>query len=90
MTGKSEQCSHGFYKHELCSDTLRTQAMETFKDDVGGGPWQFQRDYHGRNYYHGPAVVCERDELQDVIRATTVTLQWDDFGKTGIIVYPRD
>ena len=45
------------------------------------------RPYNGRFFYRGPAVRIEQDELQDVIRATTVKLQWDDMGK-GLIVYP--
>lgn len=46
------------------------------------------RDYHGRNYYHGPAVECPAmEEFQAIMRATSLTLQWDDLGK-GRIVYP--
>jgi hypothetical protein len=47
------------------------------------------RDYQGRFYYSGPAVEVDRNELQDVIRATSVPLQWDSMGKTGLIVYPK-
>jgi hypothetical protein len=43
--------------------------------------------YHGRAYWEGPAVRVEKNELQDVIRATTVRLQWDTLGD-GWIVYP--
>ncbi len=43
-------------------------------------------DYHGRNFYSGPAVDC--DSVQDVIRATSVEVQWDGMGK-GFVVYPR-
>lgn len=42
--------------------------------------------YRGRFYYHGPAVSC--DDIQEVIRATTVKVQWDQLGK-GYIVYPK-
>ena len=45
--------------------------------------------YQGRWFYEGPAVRIEADELQDVIRATSIKLQWDELGKTGLIVYPR-
>lgn len=44
------------------------------------------RDYRGRFFYHGPAVSC--DDIQTVIRATTVVVQWDHLGK-GYIVYPK-
>jgi hypothetical protein len=44
-------------------------------------------DYHGRFYWHGPAVSCDRDEHQEVIRATSVRLQHDQLG-LGVIVYP--
>ena len=47
------------------------------------------RDYQGRNYYSGPAVVVEKRQLQDVIRATTVRVQWDDMG-LGLVVYPKE
>ena len=47
-------------------------------------------DYRGRFWYVGPAVATGREwpTLQDVIRATSVEVQWDDLG-LGHIVYPR-
>ena len=46
-------------------------------------------EYHGRNYYIGPSVECDDfDEVQEVIRATTIILQWDNLGR-GYIVYPK-
>lgn len=45
--------------------------------------------YQGRNFYNGPAVRIDSSELQDVIRATDVKVQWDTLGKDGLIVYPR-
>ena len=45
-------------------------------------------DYAGRNYYNGPSVRIEADELQSVIRATEVRLTWDTMGKTGLVVHP--
>ena len=45
-------------------------------------------DYHGRNFYVGPAVVIDEDLLQSIIRATSVKLQWDNLGKNSLIVYP--
>jgi hypothetical protein len=45
-------------------------------------------DYRGRNFYSGPAVKVDHVELQDVIQATSVPLQWDRFGETGLVIYP--
>jgi len=46
--------------------------------------------YHGKWFYKGWATrATDFDELQDVIRATKVKLQWDTLGKTGYIVYPQ-
>ena len=42
--------------------------------------------YRGRYNYRGPAVSC--GDIQAVIRATTVDVQWDQLGK-GYIVYPK-
>jgi len=42
--------------------------------------------YNGRFFYEGPAVRC--DDIQPVIRATTVEVQWDHMG-LGYIVYPK-
>ncbi len=46
------------------------------------------KHYRGRWFYEGPAVSVESDEFQKMVRATTVELQKDELGKTGIIVYP--
>jgi hypothetical protein len=46
-------------------------------------------EYRGRYFYVGPAVFIEAEELQDLIRATTMPLQWDSMGKSGLIVYPK-
>lgn len=46
------------------------------------------RPYAGRWFWKGPAVATNADlDLQDVIRATTVPLQWDQLG-LHLIVYP--
>jgi len=42
--------------------------------------------YRGRFYFEGPAVNV--DDLQDAIRATSVSVQWDHMG-LGFVVYPR-
>lgn len=44
-------------------------------------------DYHGRNFYSGPAVTV--DDIQVAIRATTVDCQWDSMGKSSYVVYPK-
>jgi len=44
--------------------------------------------YFGRSYYFGPAVRCEVEEFQDIVRETTMRLQQDQMGRSGIIVYP--
>lgn len=43
------------------------------------------REYHGRVYWHGPAVVC--DSLQDVLSNTKIKCKWDNLGLRWI-VYP--
>jgi hypothetical protein len=56
--------------------------------EEGGEDWSLREEYHGRNFYEGPAVVVRRSQLQDVIRATSVDVQWDQMGKDGLVVYP--
>ena len=69
-------------------------SAETFLREVraeieeGGEDWDLREEYRGRNFYAGPAVVVRRSQLQDVIRATSVDVQWDQMGKDGVIVYP--
>lgn len=48
------------------------------------------RDYSGRNFYKGPAVVTSRSDgltVQDVIRATNLKLQMDNMGLDHVL-YP--
>jgi ribosomal protein L27 len=62
-------------------------AHEQFQADmVAAG--RTVRHYRGRHFYDGPAVKIERDELQTLIRETTVMVQVDHLGKTALIVYP--
>lgn len=44
------------------------------------------RDYKGRFFYEGPAVVVE--DLLDAIGVTDIPLEWDHIGLSWI-VYPR-
>ncbi|MDP3702900.1 MAG: hypothetical protein Q8R78_00705 [Candidatus Omnitrophota bacterium] len=59
---------------------------QSFREEMEAAGYEVQ-EYRGRNYYNGPAVTISRDQLQDIIRATTVRLQSDALGK-GLIVYP--
>ena len=45
--------------------------------------------YQGRFHWTGPAVRIDVEDLQSVIRETTVVVQMDSLGKNGRIVYPR-
>jgi len=48
-------------------------------------------EYGGRYFYQGPAVTTSKDEdidLQDIIRATDLRLQWDNLGFDKV-VYPE-
>lgn len=62
---------------------------EQFCEDIEENTELELEHYRGRFFYEGPAVFVEADELQDVIRATKVRVQTDDYGKTGVVVYPR-
>ncbi len=67
----------------------RDERYKTFDDDLDGSDvGEFMPDYRGRNHYFGPAIKIEGSDLQTVIRLTTVKLQWDQLGKSGLIVYP--
>ncbi|MEK6371232.1 MAG: hypothetical protein AABO58_00915 [Acidobacteriota bacterium] len=47
------------------------------------------KSYYDKVLYYGPAVTTrDRIALQDVIRATTVRLQWHYVGRYGAMVYP--
>ena len=67
---------------------MMEQRHKIFEDDVNGVIGRFVPVYRGRSYYVGPAVEIDKDDLQDLIRSTGVRLQWDDMGKTRLIVYP--
>lgn len=61
---------------------------EKFVQDMNEAGYE-TKYYRGRFFYQGPAVKCEQDELQDIIRATRIVLQWDDLGRTGLVIYPK-
>jgi hypothetical protein len=63
---------------------MSTDALDQFENDMyeaGFRPYH----YHGRAMWHGPAVNA--DDVQDVIRATSVRVTWDSMGH-GVVVYP--
>jgi hypothetical protein len=66
-----------------------TDAHLTFIRNMKGHGYEV-RYYVGRNFWRGPAVVVDRAEFHDVIRATFIDLQTDEMGKSDIIVYPKD
>jgi len=48
------------------------------------------RFYLGRHFYKGWATVAANfNDIQGVVRATSVALQWDQLGKDSYIVYPQ-
>ena len=73
----------------------KEERYEQFMDDMEEAGYDIEEDYQGRSYYEGPAVRIEggirsvHAELQDVIRATKLYLQWDEMGSDGLVVYPH-
>ena len=62
---------------------------EQFVKDMEKAGIEYE-EYHGRYFYHGPAVRTNEKGFptrQDVIRETKVSLQWDNLGSDWI-VYP--
>ena len=71
-------------------EMTQEERYKNFEDDIDGSfIGEFMPEYHGRSFYNGPAVRIDQSELQDIIRLTTVQLQWDQLGKSGLIVYPK-
>lgn len=66
----------------------KQRRYQDFRDDMEGAGYAVE-EYQGRYQYRGPAVMVESRELQDVIRATTVRVQWDHMGKDGLVIYPQ-
>lgn len=63
---------------------------EQFVKDMERAGIEYDGEYNGRFFYHGPAVRTNEKGFptrQDVIRATKVKLQWDNLG-LDFIVYP--
>lgn len=59
---------------------------EQFKEDCQEAGFNV-REYRGRNFYQGPAVVCSRDDVQRVMKSTKVNTIYDNMG-LDFVVYP--
>lgn len=71
---------------ELEEEESETQRQ--FREDMVGANRKI-RFYEGRFFYKGWAAdATDFIAIQVIIRATSVTLRWDQFGKDGWIVYP--
>jgi hypothetical protein len=63
------------------------RANNQFVTDLESEGFQVE-PYAGRYFWEGPAVRAKGEaELQAIIRATTIEVQWDTLGY-GYIVYP--
>ena len=63
---------------------------EQFRKDMEKAGYEVT-EYRGRNFYVGPAVSTSRKDdidLQDIMSATKVNVQWDNLG-LDYIVYPK-
>ena len=63
---------------------------ERFIKDMEKAGIEYDGEYNGRFFYHGPAVRTNEKGFptrQDVIRATKVEVQWDNLG-LDFIIYP--
>lgn len=68
-------------------DESKTQRQ--FREDMTEAGREI-RFYSGRSFYRGWATKAENfNDIQGVIRATSVMLQWDHLGRDGYIVYPQ-
>lgn len=68
----------------------KNDKYEQFVKDMEKAGIEYDGEYNGRFFYHGPAVRTNEKGFptrQDVIRATKVELQWDNMG-FDFIVYP--
>lgn len=73
------------------SENGETDKYEQFVKDMESAGIEHE-EYHGRNFYHGPAVRTNEKgfpKLQEVIGATKIELQWDNLG-FDFVVYPKN
>jgi hypothetical protein len=68
--------------------TMKEERYAKFEHEAEAAGYPV-KEYHGRYFYVGPAVFIEAEDLQALIRATTMPLQWDSMGKSGLVVYPK-
>ena len=72
-------------------DDKENDKYEQFVKDMEKAGIEYDGEYNGRFFYHGPAARTNEKGFptrQDVIRATKVVLQWDNLGELDFIVYP--
>ena len=77
-----------YRKESKKGDKIMEKKYNQFAVDMEDAGYKIE-DYEGRNFYSGPAIFIETEELQDVIRATAVKLQWDTMGRSGLVIYPQ-
>lgn len=76
--------------NESKEDNREDDKYEQFIKDMERVGIEYDGEYKGRFFYHGPAVRTNEEgfpTLQDIIRATKVRLQWDQLG-FDFVVYP--
>ena len=65
---------------------------QQFIEDMESVGIKVNKEYYGRYFYRGPAVVTTESgwpTRQDVMRATAVQVQWDNMGREDYVVYPK-
>lgn len=71
------------------ADKDENETQRQFREDMAKADRDI-RFYGGRFFYEGWATVAENfNDVQVIIQATSVRLQWDQLGKHGYIVYPK-
>jgi hypothetical protein len=68
---------------------MANKNYDKFRQDMQAAGREVE-EYSGRDFYEGPSVQIDRDELQTIIRETTVRLLTDRRGKSDLVVYPAD
>lgn len=65
-----------------------SETQKQFREDMAKAGRKI-RFYSGRFFYKGWATdATDFIAIQVIIRATSVVLRWDQFGKKGYVVYP--
>jgi hypothetical protein len=71
--------------HEMTQE----ERYRVFTEEMEAAGYEVNPEYGGRFFYRGPAVEVPRDDLQEVIRSTIIPLQWDQMGRSRLIIYPK-